>query len=169
MHILATILAIIFLPAQFYPAGLFLKPEKTFSSTEKIEGVADSKKSAEDYSFRSAISGPNPASDGFGGSGFIPQRKTDFYNTKVFAGSSVVIDVDSGTILYYDKGRAKTPIASLTKLMTAVLVMEEVKNLDEVVTIDEEALAAEGTRVGCPRTGYCIDERLHLGEKISAK
>lgn len=85
------------------------------------------------------------------------------------AHASVVIDADSGTIMHYDKGRDKRPIASLTKVMTAVLVMEKIKDLDEEVTIDEEAVYADGTKIGCPRSGYCISQRLKIGEKISVK
>ena len=47
------------------------------------------------------------------------------------AHASVVIDADSGTILHYDKGREQRQIASLTKLMTATLVMEKIKNSDK--------------------------------------
>lgn len=85
------------------------------------------------------------------------------------AHASVIIDADSGTIMHYNDGRSQRQIASLTKIMTAVLVMEKVKDLDEIVTIDEEAIYAEGTKIGCPRSGYCISQRLKLGEKISAR
>ncbi|KKP90481.1 MAG: hypothetical protein US57_C0001G0068 [Candidatus Moranbacteria bacterium GW2011_GWC2_37_73] len=85
------------------------------------------------------------------------------------AHASVVIDADTGTILHYNEGRTHRQIASLTKIMTAVLVMENIKNLDEPVTIDEEAVYAEGTKIGCPRSGYCISPRLKVGETITAK
>jgi D-alanyl-D-alanine carboxypeptidase (penicillin-binding protein 5/6) len=85
------------------------------------------------------------------------------------AHASVIIDADSGTILHYSDGRTQRQIASLTKLMTAVLVMEKIKNLDEDVTVDEEPVYVEGTKIGCPRTGYCISQRLKVGEKISVR
>lgn len=101
---------------------------------------------------------------------YHPVRKEGAQNLVVpGAHSSVIIDADSGTILHYSEGREKRQIASLTKLMTAVLVIEKVKNLDEIVTIDEEAIMIEGTRVGCPRTGYCTSERLKVGEKITVR
>ncbi|HPN96685.1 MAG TPA: D-alanyl-D-alanine carboxypeptidase family protein [Candidatus Moranbacteria bacterium] len=99
---------------------------------------------------------------------YTPIRKKNFWDLKLWAGSSVVIDVDSGTILHYDNGRKKTQIASLTKMMTAILVMDEIKNLDETVVITEEALNVPGTVVGCPRTGYCLSNRMYRGEKIKA-
>ncbi len=83
------------------------------------------------------------------------------------AHSSLILDVNSGTILHYNNGKERRPIASLTKLMTAVLVIERVKNLEEVVVVDEQAVYAEGTKIGCPRSGYCKSQRLKVGEKIS--
>jgi serine-type D-Ala-D-Ala carboxypeptidase (penicillin-binding protein 5/6) len=171
MSILFSILLTIFLPAQFYVLGFFVKPPENKLPVPSVQGASsENKNTAEEKSLKGSLSDTNQNNyDNAGGTGYIPERKNGFYNTKVFAGSSVVIDVDSGTILYYDKGRDRTPIASITKLMTAVVIMEKVKNLDEVVTIDEEASLAEGTKVGCPRTGYCVDERLHVGEKITVK
>ncbi|MFH0969305.1 MAG: serine hydrolase [Patescibacteria group bacterium] len=83
------------------------------------------------------------------------------------AHAAVIIDVDSKKILFGSSENEKRQIASLTKMMTATLVMEKVSDLDEVVTIDEEAVYSEGTRIGCPRSGYCISQRLKVGEKIS--
>ena len=171
MSTLSSLLIIIFLPTQFYLAGFFLKPGSSVNNpAEKVEGISDSKpEHPEDPSFKSAISDQPKNETALGKSGFIPQRKKDFYETKIFASSSVVIDVDSGTILHYDKGRTQMPIASLTKMMTAVIVMESIKDLDEPVTIDEEAVSADGTKVGCPTSVNCVAERLHLGEKVTAK
>lgn len=96
----------------------------------------------------------------------IPKRKENIPDLKIWAGSSVVIDAESGTILHFDNGKKKTQIASLTKMMTAVLVMEKINNLNEEVTITKEALSLPGTVVGCPRSGYCLSNRLYVGEKI---
>jgi len=85
------------------------------------------------------------------------------------AHASVVIDADTGTILHYNNDRTHRQIASLTKLMTAILVMEKVKNLDEEVTIDDEAVYADGTKVGCLTSGNCTSQRLKIGEKISVR
>jgi len=171
MSVLATTLAILFLPAQFFFAGAFLKPQnQPIATAEKVEGASDIKIESESMSFRDVISPQKNNETALGESGFIPQRKKDYSETSVLAGSSVVIDVDSGTILHYDKGRAEVPIASLTKIMTAVLVMEKVPNLNEVVTIDSEAISADGTKVGCPTSvlSQCTSEKLHIGEQITA-
>lgn len=85
------------------------------------------------------------------------------------AKSAIAIDAETGTILHYQDGKKRTAIASLTKMMTAVLVMENIQDLDhEIITVDKESIYVEGTVVGCPRSGYCISTRLQPGEKIAA-
>jgi len=86
----------------------------------------------------------------------------------VGAHSSVVMDADSSTMLESDNAHEHRQIASLTKLMTAIFVMEKIKDLDEPVTIDEEEVYIEGTKIGCPRSGYCISQRLKVGEQLKA-
>ena len=100
---------------------------------------------------------------------FMPEMKPGSKDIKLFAGSSVAIDADSGTLLHYDNGRKRAQIASLTKMMTATLAVENIKDLDnEVVTIPLEALHVDGTVVGCPTSVFCNGERLHAGEKVKA-
>jgi len=85
------------------------------------------------------------------------------------AHASVILDADSGVIMHFENGKEERQIASLTKIMTAVLVVENIKDLEnEVVTIDEDAVYADGTKIGCPSSGNCISTRLKIGEKISA-
>src|SRR3990167_1389141 len=85
------------------------------------------------------------------------------------AHASVILDADSGEVLYEHNAGDRRQIASLTKLFTALIVIERVKNLDEPVTIDEEAIYAPGTRIGCPRSGYCVSERLKPGEQVTVR
>lgn len=85
------------------------------------------------------------------------------------AHASLILDAESGTILHYENGKQRRQIASLTKIMTAVMVMENVKDLDELVTISEEPVYIIGTKIGCPRSGYCISQRLVVGEEISVR
>ena len=44
------------------------------------------------------------------------------------AGSAVLIDAENGTLLYEKDSRVPRPPASLTKLMTLLLVMEDLKS-----------------------------------------
>lgn len=100
---------------------------------------------------------------------YMPIRKKNYADIKVWAGSSVAIDVDSGTILHYDNGRKRTQIASLTKIMTAILVLENIQDLNnEEVIITGEALNVPGTVVGCPTSVFCPSNRMYRGEKIYA-
>ncbi len=103
-------------------------------------------------------------------SGYVPYRKEGIADLVIpNAHASLVIDAQSGTILHYFNGKERRQIASLTKMMTAVLVMENIKDLNEPVTIGEDEVYIEGTKIGCPRSGYCISQRLKVGEKISAE
>jgi serine-type D-Ala-D-Ala carboxypeptidase (penicillin-binding protein 5/6) len=81
----------------------------------------------------------------------------------------VVIDADTGKILAGNHEVDQKQIASLTKMMTAILVMEKIEDLDEPIEVGEEEIYIEGTKIGCPRSGYCISPRLKIGEKVSAK
>lgn len=80
-----------------------------------------------------------------------------------------IVDADTGKLLAGEDASQQRQIASLTKMMTAVLTMEKIKDLNEAVTIGEDEVYIEGTKIGCPRSGYCISQRLKVGEQISAK
>jgi len=98
-----------------------------------------------------------------------PIKKDDFGDFYARAQAAVVIDVKTNTILHYQNAKKRRAIASLTKIMTAILVIENIEDLKkEVVTIDSEVASQGGTVVGCPRSGYCVSSRLQVDEKISA-
>ncbi len=101
---------------------------------------------------------------------FRPIRKEGIYDLSIpSAHASVVMDAESGIVLQEKNSHEERQIASLTKLMTAMLVVEHVENLDEPVKIDEEMMTTEGTRIGCPRSGFCNGVRLHVGEELSVR
>lgn len=75
----------------------------------------------------------------------------------VFAKSVVVMDMDSGRILYDSKSDKKSLIASITKVMTCIIVLEN-GNLDDVVTVGDEVLPMYGTNI-----------YLEVGEEISVR
>jgi len=172
MSIFATLITLLFLPTQFYSVGLFLKsPVQEVAPMEKVEGASDIKESGDaESSFKQVIVDPMQNNYDPADSESIPQKKYTYHATEVLAGSSVVIDVGSGAILHYDKGRDHLPIASLTKIMTAVLVMENMKNLDEPVTIDSESLAVVPAKVGCPSSNLSIcSAPLRIGEEMAMR
>ncbi|MGL5830896.1 MAG: D-alanyl-D-alanine carboxypeptidase family protein [Candidatus Altimarinota bacterium] len=56
------------------------------------------------------------------------------------------IDMDTGNLLYSQNSQAKLPMASLTKLMTILIVLEE-NSLDEIVTVTPEAVKMEPAKM----------------------
>lgn len=85
------------------------------------------------------------------------------------AHASVIMDAESGKVLYARNADDKRQIASLTKLFTALIVVERIPDLSIPVTIDEEAVYTEGTRIGCPRSGYCPGVRFAVGEQLTVR
>ncbi len=127
-------------------------------------------KEKRDQSVTSLITEPLVAESRELATSFQPELKE--YSPRlsiVTAHASIIVDAESGKVLYERNADQRRQIASLTKLFTATLVMERIKNLDELVTIDEEAIYSDGTRVGCPRSGFCNGIRLKPGEKLTAR
>jgi D-alanyl-D-alanine carboxypeptidase len=48
-------------------------------------------------------------------------------------------------------------------------VAEHVESFDEVVTITEEALSVDGTKVGCPNSNVCPGNQMVVGERITVR
>ena len=59
--------------------------------------------------------------------------------------SAILMDADSGRVLYEQNADSERPIASITKLMTALVALEQDDNLDRVVEIKPEYTGAEGS------------------------
>ena len=64
---------------------------------------------------------------------------------QVSAASAVMMDGDTGRVLYEKDSRTRRPIASITKLMTALVALESGHSLDETVTVAREWTGAEGS------------------------
>lgn len=134
----------------------------------QVKGVEIEKKNEQETKKESEGRAKSSLNNIFSTANFQPVRNDGVADLVIpDAHASLILDADSGTILHYANGKQRRQIASLTKLMTAVVVMENVNNLDEEVTIDEEAVYIIGTKIGCPRSGYCMSQRLVVGEKIS--
>lgn len=78
------------------------------------------------------------------------------------AGSAVLIDAENGTLLYEKDARVQRPPASLTKLMTLLLAMEDLKSglvdWDTMVTVSEQAWRTGGSQMF-----------LNIGQQVSFK
>ncbi len=82
------------------------------------------------------------------------------------AHAAYVMDATSGSVLYAHNEHAERQIASLTKIMTALLLMESGKDLDDVVTVDSESINRAGTTIGCGGSGSCNHNTLIPGEQV---
>lgn len=72
---------------------------------------------------------------------------TSFANTPdISAASAIVMDVKTGRILYSKNMNAKKPMASTTKIMTALLALENSKPND-LVKIHKKAVGVEGSSI----------------------
>ena len=93
------------------------------------------------------ISGPN----------YVPVLDSNIPRPTIDAKSAVVYDTHSDRILYDKNSNLKLPIASLTKIMSAVVVLENL-SLDDIVTISENSIRVDGEK-----------QDLYLGEKMSVR
>ena len=72
---------------------------------------------------------------------------------------ALVLDQDTNEVLFSKNSQAVLPIASLTKLMTALVVTEADLPLDELITITEDDIDTEkGSR-----------SRLRVGTQLRAR
>lgn len=77
--------------------------------------------------------------------------------------AGILFDVDSGEVLWARNPAERRPIASLTKMMTALLIAERHRP-GEAVAISAKAPGVEGSRIGVLRAGRSVPLRgLFLG------
>src|SRR5688572_18575958 len=67
-------------------------------------------------------------------------------SVSVSASSAVLMDQESGRVLYGKNAHEKKRIASITKIMTAILAIESGK-LEKMVQVSAKATRAEGSSV----------------------
>lgn len=62
--------------------------------------------------------------------------------------AAVILEKSTGTILFGKNENEKRKMASTTKIMTAIVVLENVEDLSEIVTISKKAAGIGGSRLG---------------------
>ncbi len=87
----------------------------------------------------------------------IPQKDIHAISPVIKAKAAIAVDLKNGIVLYEKNIYSPLPIASLTKLMTATIILEE-NDLSEIVTVSKNAAKTEGTKIWLPQ-----------GEKISVE
>ncbi len=75
---------------------------------------------------------------------FVASKEENLTSAKAMA----VIEKSSGRLLYYKNQDEKLPMASTTKIITAIYVIEHTSDLDKVFCIPKEASGIEGTSIG---------------------
>ena len=75
----------------------------------------------------------------------------------VHAGAAILIEAESGRVLYEQHAHTRMPMASTTKIMTALVVLEHC-DLSETVCVDARAVGVEGSSV-----------YLYEGERLSVE
>lgn len=80
--------------------------------------------------------------------------KENYSNFDVFSDAAIVVDFDSGQILYEKNADSKLPPASIAKIVTAIVATENLKR-DQLITISQRAADMEPNKIG-----------IKLGEKI---
>ena len=81
----------------------------------------------------------------------------EVFALEVSARSAILIEAETGKILYAENAHEKLPMASTTKIMTALVALEQ-GNTWETVTVDASAYGTEGSSI-----------YLHLEEEIALK
>lgn len=74
---------------------------------------------------------------------------TNFENNntaKASARSEIAMELTTGKVLIEGNADAKLPMASTTKILTAIIIIEDC-NLDDVITVPDEAIGAEGSSI----------------------
>ena len=90
----------------------------------------------------------------------IELKANPFHDIKILAKSAYVIDVNTGKVLYEKNADVQLPLASLTKLITAVTAIELVPDYT-IVSIDEESIKNDGD------SGLVPDEKFKLKDLIN--
>src|SRR3989344_165709 len=74
----------------------------------------------------------------------LPLKNPDAVAPELKVQAALAVDVESGIVLFELNSRARWPIASLTKLLTAAVVAENI-GLEKPILISEKAWSTEGT------------------------
>ncbi len=80
----------------------------------------------------------------------------------VYAKSALLMDADSGRVLYEENGYNVMPMASTTKIMTCILTLEN-SNLDEIVKVSKYAAGMPDVQLGIKK-----DEEYYLRDLVYA-
>ena len=75
------------------------------------------------------------------------EEEAQMDNLQLYAQSAVLMDGESGRILFEKDGGEERPMASTTKIMTCILALET-GNLNDIVTVSKEAARQPEVHLG---------------------
>lgn len=96
----------------------------------------------------------------------IPSKKTTAVAPVIEAKSALLMDMDSGVVLYEKQSRQRLPMASLTKIMTATLILEN-HELNEVVIVTDDFSNMTEDEIGV-RIWLHQHEKMTVGNLLTA-
>jgi D-alanyl-D-alanine endopeptidase (penicillin-binding protein 7) len=94
-----------------------------------------------------------------------PRFKTDETGSLVpdlRAAAAIAFNPQTGEIVWQENGDAKRPIASITKVMTALVFLEDNPDLSKVITIERSDVYAASTTYLRANERVSLDDVLHL-------
>lgn len=77
----------------------------------------------------------------------LPVKAESAAMPEVSAKSAVILDALTGRVIWEKNGEERLPMASTTKIMTALLTLEQ-PGLDEMFEVDADAIRVEGSSMG---------------------
>ena len=92
----------------------------------------------------------------------IPIRKSKVKDPLIYAKNYILFEPSSGYVLVEKDSHVQVPVASTTKIMTAIIVLEKYK-LDDVITISNNAASQIGSDINLRR-----DEKLTVKDLMYA-
>lgn len=97
---------------------------------------------------------------------FFPEKSTasaQEYPSKLYARSAILIDAETGTVIYEKKPHKRISPASTCKVLTAVIALEN-SNLNDKITISSNAL--KGQEDGGAHIGLDENERVSMKDVL---
>lgn len=76
------------------------------------------------------------------------------------AQSEIAMELTTGSVLYEGNADARRPMASTTKILTAIIILEDC-NLDEVITVPDAAVGTEGSSIYLKK-----DEKINIRDLL---
>lgn len=90
---------------------------------------------------------------------FAAENNENTNDLKIYSEAAILMDSNTGKVLYDKSSKERKFPASTTKILTAILTIENCENLDEIVTVDFDS-------IDMVPSGYTV-ATLQVGEEIT--